>query len=339
METGMACHTRKCQKTGVKDEPVLRKAGLCALFADALDRTLSGTYVVPLMCVCAALHRILFLSCSSRAAFTRAGGLDHMTRVLAGATQRRAWELVRVTCECIAGIAMDTAALCCDSFGCAGTFQALVQTIIVSATCADVSCTSSCACNAMHRLTEMYLECCDVECAHVSSMLSLDPALFPALDEHLRRAVDAGDASDINNACRAVVAATQVHVQPVENTRATATDRVCGNLVKVCALAVSSKDTTRSGQLWMLALVACQAVILRVANEEGYHAVQLCACQSVFGLSHDDANAKWFVEHDVVPLVMEAVRQAMERGDVELLTFKAKHKRLCKFVPFGAAIH
>eukprot|EP00899_Mesostigma_viride_P016507 jgi/Mesvir1/24858/Mv22092-RA.2 len=118
---------------GTKEGKLLGKAGACALYADTLARILAGRSWVPFLPVCYGLEGLIWVSPGNHAAFAMAGGIEHLTQVVIGATQRRAWRLLAVASRCVYLGTLGADASLCALFSDAGTFQAVQRGIIAGA--------------------------------------------------------------------------------------------------------------------------------------------------------------------------------------------------------------
>eukprot|EP00899_Mesostigma_viride_P025253 jgi/Mesvir1/5912/Mv00681-RA.1 len=240
---------KRAQLGGPEESSSPRKAGACALYAKALDRILAGQCGIPQLAVCSKLASA-FTSPNTSAPFAEAGGIDHLTRVLAGATKRQAWNLSQMVHPCIFQVASDVRA--CAKVGAAGTFQFR----------------SNAGCASLYNLYTQTLDCRDPGCPHQGRM-GIDPSLPQAMDTCLHCTVLVGSSmfgggdQVLLGVCGAVCAVAAADGHPFENTRAMASDRVCQNLVTVCGKAVGQEYLTAGHAVdsqWMLASRGARAV-------------------------------------------------------------------------------
>eukprot|EP00899_Mesostigma_viride_P004733 jgi/Mesvir1/14260/Mv09695-RA.1 len=313
----------KRAQLGGQEERTLRKAGACALYVKALDRILAGQCGIPLLAVCSKLASA-FTSPNTSAAFAEAVGIDHLTRVLAGATEHQAWNLSQMVHPCMCPIASDVRA--CARFGGAGTFQVVIRNIVASFHASlngkpEAQFTSCTGCTSLFNLYTQTLDCRDPGCPHQGRM-GIDPSLPQALDACLHFAVLCGSAmfgggdQFLVGVCGAICVVAASDEPPFENTRVMASDRVCQNLATVCGKAVGQEYLTTGravDSLWMLAS--------RVARAS-YPVVELEACIAAIQLARgDDANNKCFIDAGVVETLLQVMRQAMQKEDATLYSW------------------
>eukprot|EP00899_Mesostigma_viride_P018310 jgi/Mesvir1/26480/Mv16149-RA.1 len=342
----------KRAQLGGQEERTLRKAGACVLYAKALDRILAGQCGIPLLAVCSKLASA-FTSPNTSAAFAEAGGIDQLTRVLAGATEHQAWNLSQMVHPCIYGIASDV--LACAKFGAAGTFPVVMRNILASLRASvngkpEAQFTSCTGCTSLLNLYTQTLDCKDPGCPHQGRM-GIDPSLPSALDTCLHFSVVFGSAmfgggdQIVQGVCGAICVVAVLDEPPFENTRVLASDRVCQNLVTVCGKAVGQEYLTAGRAVdstWMLASGVARAVghlcrcgqfgiatrlrgacphvalMLDIATAESYPLVQLEACIAATTLAQgDDANKACFVDAGLVETSLQVMRQAMQKEDAD----------------------
>eukprot|EP00899_Mesostigma_viride_P028529 jgi/Mesvir1/8861/Mv02757-RA.2 len=332
---------KRCRDVGSQEERVLGKAGACTLFANALDRTLSGQCCLPFLVVCVGLHGLIRTSKKNRGVFVGSKGIHSLTRMLAGATQRGAWHLVEAINGCILSLCTNRSS--CDACASAGTFQAVSQSIIAGVQGAKGMDASGAACQALFFLHDQAVHCQNTQCMHTDHMAGIDPALLPALGECLFHAVNAGDVVSITAICRMIGEALQSDCVGDKAASALATPRVGQTLTAACHMAVSPEYLTqglRTDDRWALGAAVCLAVgqvcrrnkltssaglrracplvarIIQRANEDqqGFSLVQLEACKALTQLAKDTACRECLVDEGTVEAVLDAMGGSLERG-------------------------
>eukprot|EP00899_Mesostigma_viride_P012977 jgi/Mesvir1/21680/Mv04101-RA.1 len=350
MDGSAVCAVQVLSVRSPENERTLGRAGACALFVDALARTLAGRCWIPLFYTCTGLTGLISTSQKNRGVVARCGGIEHLTRAMAGAAQRRAWRNMEVTNYCLYSLADETSN--CPRFAAAGTMAAVTQCIVAGASAQEGADASFAGCGNLASLLRLMHACKDPQCTH-RSRNAVDPALLPALDTCLDAVLNVNsEGSNLHHVAQAIAAViTHVECEPLGlpsegalrgAAAAMATPRLSQNIVRACQLAVSPSFLA-VGRLydthWTLASSLCRVIsslcrdassgiagklrpacplvvkMLRIANTEGFDRVSRAACLAVEALSADASNRKRLVAEGAFELVVGAVRQQLARLD------------------------
>eukprot|EP00899_Mesostigma_viride_P014606 jgi/Mesvir1/23146/Mv05841-RA.1 len=280
-DSAFASIIRHATQGGPTAARVLGKAGACALFVDALGRTLAGTCRIPILFLCSGIMGLSPGGPKNQFAFDRAGGIEQLTRVLASATEQRAWTVARHICTNLSYAIMDwdgpLNARQCDDLSRSGTFQAVQRCILggIQATEAGTSCPSGAglraSCRACSLLAELFWradKCRNELCSHHGAM-GIDPSLYAALDACLQRALDAASQHGVMAACEGInVVARHDAVLPAEGARSMAADRVRQNLVAASEIAAGALGVKSAGK-GVEAVAAADKATSQESVEEG----------------------------------------------------------------------
>eukprot|EP00899_Mesostigma_viride_P007903 jgi/Mesvir1/17113/Mv07548-RA.1 len=344
---------RKLCRMGPDCERLLGRAGACILYANALDHVVAGQSWLPLFCVLDGIAELVKTSRNNRVAFGKSKGVENLTRVLTDATRQHAWHIVDAANSCIMLLLLENSL--CPKFASAGTIDAVLESLVAGTLHPEGLDVSYDACLALAHLKDQAIKCTDPKCQH-KLPIQVQPGVLQALDACLDSAITAmelGNFADPDEpqglanhpaleftnllyVLRAinVTIATETH-QPAENREVMATERVCQNLVRTCALALSPPFRAWDSRLdnhWSLATVVCTAIdylcrnwpnsvvpgklrgacvhvvnILRVANTEGYDQVRQGAIVAVSALARDPSGNATLVTHGAVAEVMDAL--------------------------------